>query len=166
MTTSRQTNPFFTMVINSFSTSMSKYPKMNTIQLSYIIELFVFSVISCIIGVVCCMCRRENSTDDIYDYTLIPSVDTDMDTHETNSIDSINDEKQEEQEKNQSIYQTSVYSPVNSSSVEPIIQPIIRPISQPRTTRRVLRVHRVHRTPRKPIPRYFAKTIEELEYMV
>ena len=120
------------------------------------IETFILSVVSCMICIICCMCRREDSTD-MHEYTLIPSTDVDRDTSSNSTITTT----------------TNIHSPVQTSSVEPIIQTQTGSHSHSRIHHephiphtRIHGVRRVHRTPRKPIPRHFAKTIENLEYMV
>lgn len=155
ITTNYRQNPFFTTVLTTLSTSMNEYSGSGIIHLyTYFIQTFIVSVLTCIVCVVCCMCRREDSSHldgyadvEYTEYTLVPSSDT---------LD-MSDMPEQTQPT------TRVYSPIQSSSVEPILEP-----QSLRTTHRVHRVHRVHRTPRKPIPsrHTFAKSIEDLEYMV
>lgn len=160
ITTNYRQNPFFTTVLHTISNSMSGYSgKLNadTFQLyTYIIQTVLVSILSCIVCVVCCMCRREDSDFtngyDSIEYTLLPSSDMPIDTTPDDSTN----------EYASTVHQQSrrVYSPIQSSSVEPILEP--------QSLRTTHRVHRVHRTPRKPIPsrHTFAKSIEDLEYMV
>lgn len=159
ITTNYRQNPFFTTVLSTFSTSIQEYSKVHTVQVyMYLVQTFILSVLTCMVCVVCCMCRRENSdTTNLYnstEYIRVPSSISD-------SIDSQNNEY------GSTVYQPSrVYSPIQSSSVEP--EPILEPQPRPQPEPMTNRIRRIHRTPRKPIPskHTFAKSIEDLEFMV
>lgn len=176
-TTNYRQNPFFTTVLSTISKTMSEYSgQVNTSSIffyTYLLETVLVSILSVLVCMVCCMCRREDSfTRHDYDsteYTLIPSTDIpEIPENETETTRTPPTSSTDEY--GSTVYQqTRVYSPIRSSSVEPILQP------QSFQTHHVHRIHRIHRTPRKPIPtrnptrnptKTFAKSIEELEYMV